>query len=132
MKKPARWKQRLSDFEKALAKLEEALTGKSFKELEKDGVIQRFEFTVELAWKTMQDYLEDQGREIIGGPKKVIKQAFSDGIIKNGDAWIQMLEDRNLMSHLYDRKTSDKIFENIQKKHCRELRIFANLLKKES
>lgn len=81
-----RWKQRLLDFGKALKKLEDGLKQKKFDELEKDGVIQRFEFTFELGWKTMKDYLEYAGHADVVSPKRVLRQAFVDGLIGNGIA----------------------------------------------
>ncbi len=79
-----RWKERFENFCKALHQLEVALQQKEFSVLEKDGVIQRFEFTVELAWKTIQDILNTRGYIDIKGPKPVIKLAFHDGIITDG------------------------------------------------
>jgi nucleotidyltransferase substrate binding protein (TIGR01987 family) len=82
--------------------------------LEKDGVIKRFEFTFELAWKTLQDKLYDQGYLSTKGPKPVIKQAFNNGIITDGQAWIDMLIDRNNPTHLYDESAAVSIFDRIQ------------------
>ena len=109
-----RWHQRLNSFSQALDKLEEALNQTDWKELEKDGVIQRFEFTFELAWKTLQDYFEKQGYKDVKGPSKVVQQAFADGFLSNEENWVKLLSDRNLMTHTYDREASDKVFENIK------------------
>ena len=87
---------------------------KEFSVLEKDGVIKRFEFTMELAWKTIQDILNSQGYPDIKGPKPAIKQAFRDGIITEGQEWINMLDDRNKSSHLYDEAIAFAIFDKIQ------------------
>lgn len=74
-------------------------------DLEKEGAVQRFEFTVELAWKTLKDYLEHSGVALAQvTPKNVVKQAFSAKIITDGQLWIDMLDCRNLMSHNYDAK----------------------------
>src|SRR4051812_6150549 len=105
-----RWKERFESFSKALMQLETALQQKNFSVLEKDGVIKRFEFTVELAWKTIQDILNEQGYDI-KGPRPVIKQAFRDGMIIDGQAWIDMLDDRNKSSHLYDETIASGIFD---------------------
>ncbi|MEO6638973.1 MAG: nucleotidyltransferase substrate binding protein, partial [Ginsengibacter sp.] len=102
------------NFCKALHQLETALQQKNFSVLEKDGVIQRFEFTMELAWKTIQDILNSRGYVDLKGPKPVIKQAFRDGIIMDGQEWINMLEDRNKSTHLYDETLALEIFERIQ------------------
>ena len=87
MKNISRWRQRLGDFENALSRLNEALTMKSFDELEKDGVIQRFEFTFELAWKTLKDYLEDQGFIDVSSPKKVLRKAFQENLKETTLKW---------------------------------------------
>ena len=109
-----RWKERLKSYSKALLQLESALQQKQFSALEKDGVIKRFEFTFELAWKTLQDKLYDQGYLSTKGPKPVIKQAFNNGIITDGQAWIDMLIDRNNPTHLYDESAAVSIFDRIQ------------------
>jgi nucleotidyltransferase substrate binding protein (TIGR01987 family) len=114
MEKMDRWKERLKSYNKALLQLESALQQKQFSVLEKDGVIKRFEFTFELAWKTLQDKLYDQGYLSTKGPKPVIKQAFNNGIITDGQAWIDMLIDRNNPTHLYDESAAVSIFDRIQ------------------
>jgi len=114
MEKIERWKERLKSYSKALLQLESALQQKQFSVLEKDGVIKRFEFTFELAWKTLQDKLYDQGYLSTKGPKPVIKQAFNNGIITDGQAWIDMLIDRNNPTHLYEESAAVSIFDRIQ------------------
>ena len=123
----SRWKERFQSYCKALQQLETALQQKKFSLLEKDGVIKRFEFTFELAWKTLQDILSDRGYIDIKGPKPVIKQSFKDEIINDGQMWIDMLNDRNLSSHLYDEDSARAIFDKIQIKYFNlliELKIF--------
>ena len=83
----------------------------------RDGTIQRFEFCTELAWKTMREYLLDQGFSDINSPKAVIKQAFAFGMIKDQQAWLELQNDRNLTSHVYDEGTAKVIFERIENKH---------------
>jgi nucleotidyltransferase substrate binding protein (TIGR01987 family) len=74
--------------------------------LEKEGLVQRFEFTLELAWKTLKDYLEYSGVVIEPAtPRNVIKEAFAAKIVPDGQVWIDMLDHRNLLSHTYDEKT---------------------------
>jgi nucleotidyltransferase substrate binding protein (TIGR01987 family) len=114
MEEMERWKERLKSYSKALAQLESALQQKQFSVLEKDGVIKRFEFTFELAWKTLQDKLYDEGYLTTKGPKPVIKQAFNNGMITDGQAWIDMLTDRNNSTHLYDESAAVSIFDRIQ------------------
>jgi nucleotidyltransferase substrate binding protein (TIGR01987 family) len=105
-----RWKQRFENYEKALRLLREALADvESLSKLEKEGAVQRFEFTVELAWKTLKDYLEYSGvvlEQIT--PKNVIRQAFAAKIITDGQLWIDILDCRNQMSHTYDEAAFDR------------------------
>ena len=124
----SRWKQRLTDFESALLRLEEALMREYFEELERDGVIQRFEFTFELAWKTLSDYLQEQGFVEAISPKRAIQEAFQQKLFTNGDVWLAMLGDRNTMSHLYSQSDSEKIFENIKDRYVVALRELVTLL----
>jgi nucleotidyltransferase substrate binding protein (TIGR01987 family) len=131
MKQEKRWEQRLEDFQKAYSRLESALSNTELEELEKDGVVQRFEFTFELAWKTLKDYAEEQGFADVASPKKAIQKAFEIGLFEDGDLWMEMLVDRNTMSHLYDEKASGVIFENIKNKYLKALGGLADKLKKE-
>lgn len=80
----------------------------------RDGVIQRFEFCTELAWKTVREYLIEQGYADINSPKAVMKTAFSDGLLTNENGWLEILESRNITSHVYDEKTAETIFESIK------------------
>jgi nucleotidyltransferase substrate binding protein (TIGR01987 family) len=83
-------------------------------QLEKEGLVQRFEFTFELAWKTMKDYLVFEGVALEQStPRHVIKQAFASGIIPDGQLWIDMLEARNTMSHQYDETKFDQFVPQI-------------------
>lgn len=106
-------------FTAAVARLREALDDYSKNPLDsvRDGTIQRFEFCTELAWKTMREYLLDQGYTEINSPKAVIKQAFAFGMIQDQQAWIDLLNDRNLTSHVYDEATAKLIFERIETRH---------------
>lgn len=80
----------------------------------RDGGIQRFEFCIELAWKTTREYLLDQNFVNINSPKSVMREAYSYGILNDGDIWSKALNDRNLTSHVYDEKTADEIFSRIR------------------
>jgi nucleotidyltransferase substrate binding protein (TIGR01987 family) len=105
MRSDVRWKQRFENFERAFRLLKEAFTQDlgTMSDLEKEGAIQRFEYTFELAWKTLRDYLIYSGVAFDQiTPRSVIKQAFAAKIIQDGQVWIDMLEQRNLMSHTYD------------------------------
>jgi nucleotidyltransferase substrate binding protein (TIGR01987 family) len=100
----SRWKQRFSNFERALALLDEALRNVAeLSLLEKEGAIQRFEYTLELAWKTLKDFLEESGLVISPvTPRQVLKEAFAAKIVSDGQVWIDMVSTRNLLSHTYD------------------------------
>lgn len=80
----------------------------------RDGAIQRFEFCTELAWETVREYLTEQRYTDINSPKSVLKTAFSDGILTNEKGWLEILESRNITSHVYDEKTAESVFENIR------------------
>lgn len=99
--KEIRWKQRFENFKKAFLKLKEAVEKfTNLDDLSKDGMIQRFEYTYELAWKTMKDFLESRQVET-RFPRDVIKQAFAYGIIDDGEIWMEMHNQRNLLIHTY-------------------------------
>lgn len=96
-----RWKQRFENFQRAFSLFESAILGAAPSKLEKEGIIQRFEYTFELGWKTLRDYMRYGGIET-EMPREVVKEAFANGLIADGQVWIDMLEKRNLMSHTYD------------------------------
>ena len=113
-KKDVRWKQRFGNFKKALGRFEEAVKANSQDRLAQEGLIQRFEYTFELAWKCLQDLLQERGLEEIRGPKPVLQQAFQDGLVQDGVLWMEMLRARNETSHLYDEKTFLEIYNQSQ------------------
>ena len=105
-----RWQQRYHNFQKALGQLSRFLERSALNEMEEQGLIQAFEYTFELAWKTMQDFLEEQaGYTGVKGPKPVIQQAFQDGFISNGEGWMEMLKDRNRTAHTYNEEVAKEI-----------------------
>ena len=110
MQPDIRWKQRFENYEKALRLLREAVADvNALSNLEKEGAVQRFEFTVELAWKTLKDYLEYSGVVLDQNtPKSIVKQAFTAKIISDGQLWIDILDCRNRMSHNYDAAAFDQ------------------------
>jgi len=100
-----RWRQRFQNFHRAYSLLKEAFYTElsELSQLEKEGIIQRFEYTYELAWKVLKDRMEYDGLEIDRiSPKMVIRQAFAAKYIEDPDTWLKMTGDRNLMSHTYD------------------------------
>ncbi len=102
----------LKTFQNAYGSLKEA-SEIAKDELDKDGTIQRFEFTFELLWKTLKIFLEDEGI-ICKTPKECLKEAFRVGWIKDAEGFLDMLEDRNKTSHIYDKTTSETIFQRIK------------------
>ena len=104
----------------ALTRLEESIHDYDIVKLDsvRDGVIQRFEFCTELAWKTIREYLLDQGYSDVNSPKSVMKQAYADGLLDDEQAWIDLLNARNLTSHIYDEATANGVFQSIQTVYC--------------
>lgn len=112
-KKDTRWVQRFSNLKKAFLKLKEAVDQEPLSELENEGLIHRFEYTYELAWKTLQDLLEEKGYLDIKGPAPVIRQAFQDGYIADGDGWMRLKKSRENTSHTYNKEIAEEIVEQI-------------------
>jgi nucleotidyltransferase substrate binding protein (TIGR01987 family) len=108
-----RWIQRYKNFSKAYELLGEAVHRDNLSALEVEGMIQRFEYTFELAWKTLKDYLEERGFSELVGSQDTIRLAFANGIINQGEAWMEMLTDRNQTTHLYDEDTVNRIAQDI-------------------
>lgn len=117
-KEEIRWIQRFGNFKKALQKLGDAISENAKEELsdlEKEGLTQRFEYTFELAWKTLQDLFYFKGYQNIKGPNPVLKQALLDGYIKGEKKWRDMKNARELTSHTYDEDTANEIVSKIIK-----------------
>ncbi len=125
-----RWLQRFSNYKKALRKLEDSVdyvtnhitkesldTGEEFGliqiDLIKQGLIQSFEFTHELAWNVIKDYVHYQGNQSVRGSRDATREGFSMGLIEDGDVWMEMIRSRNQTSHTYDEETADEIFNKI-------------------
>lgn len=118
---PERIKDIYEDFKNALTRLKEALDeDPSRTSIVIDGTIQRFEFTFELAWKLTKAVLNYNGIEV-EPPRLVIKEAFKTNMIKDGQSWIDMLEDRNKTSHIYDEKQALSIYNKIKETHFKLL-----------
>ena len=121
-----RWKQRFENFCDALNRVEEiALHYKNLSEIEKDALIHRFEFTVDLSWKVMQDYLKYAGYNGLKGPRASITQMGSDGYI-DPFAWGEIIICRNTLSHVYNEEKSRELLEQIMLIHLPQLRLFQN------
>jgi len=120
MTRDIRWKQRFQNFDRAVVLLREPLKRgiDTLSALEKEGTVQRFEFALELAWKTLKDYLEHEGTVIEPvTPRNVIKEAFAARILGDGQVWIDMLDHRNVLSHTYDSATFEKAVQAIDKRY---------------
>jgi nucleotidyltransferase substrate binding protein (TIGR01987 family) len=132
-----RWIQRFTHFVKALSQLKEAVKlaqQRPLSRLEAQGMIQAFEFTHELAWNTLKDFLEDRGVQGLYGSKDAGRAAFRAGLIKNGEAWMDMIQSRNLTTHPYDEATAAQIISAIRGKYFAEfetLRVKLDDLKRE-
>lgn len=129
--KNVRWKQRFDNFDRAKKKFHQvlaALKKEPKNEIYQIALVQAFKFTYELAWKTLKDYLKYGGIEV-NLPREVIKESFSKNIIEDGQTWIEMLEDRNLLAHIYDEGKTLLAIEHISKKYASALDQVHNYLK---
>ncbi len=104
MNNDQRWKQRFQNFEKAYFLMSEVIERgiDDLSTLEQEGSLQRFEILIELSWKVLKDYLENEGYDEVKNGKQAIRQAFQDEIIHNAEDWMEALEKRNMTSHSYD------------------------------
>ena len=111
--KDVRWKQRFQNFEKAFLFFETAVDKKSYTPIEIGGLVQAFEFTFELGWKTIKDFLFEQGLST-NFPREAIKEGFQTKIIEDGHTWLQMLEKRNEFSHTYNEIVAKEAVKTIK------------------
>jgi len=127
-----RWKQRFSNFTKALKQLESAVNiskSRELSDLEKQGLIQAFEFTHELAWNVMKDFFDYQGgAELITGSRDATKEAFNKGLISDGDMWIEMIKSRNKTSHTYQMTIAQEITEKIKNNYFELFQDFHKIM----
>ena len=122
-----RWRQRFQSFGKAFAQLRAAAAlaeQRKLSELEQQGLIQAFEFTHELAWNTLKDFLESRGATDLYGSKDATRDAFNKGLIANGDEWMAMIQARNRSSHTYNEKTANEVAKAILSSFVPELETF--------
>lgn len=111
-----RWKQRFDNYKSAYQELAEAVElarSKGLSKLEKQGLIQGFEYTHELAWNVLKDYLEFYGYSGLIGSRDTTRAAFKRELIEDGDTWMEMIKSRNLISRAYDRDTAEQIYSDI-------------------
>ena len=119
--KDIRWKQRFENFERAFLQLKAAVEKvESLDDLAKEGLVQRFEYTYELAWKTLKDFLESKGEQE-KYQRDILKKAFALELINDGEIWLEMLEKRNEMAHTYDHETFIEVVDLIINKYFPEL-----------
>jgi nucleotidyltransferase substrate binding protein (TIGR01987 family) len=122
-----RWRQRLHSFRKAFRRLSDAASiaaARDLTELEQQGLIQAFEFTHELAWNVLKDYLQDQGFANLIGSKDATRTAFKNGLIEDGDTWMAMIESRTLTSHTYNEDLANEVATSILVRYVLEFEKF--------
>lgn len=128
-----RWQQRLVNYEKALAQLTAAVAlskQRSLSDLEKQGLIQAFEFTHELAWNTMKDYFSYQGNTTgITGSRDAVREAFNKGLVTEGEGWMEMITSRNQTSSIYNVQVLNEIVEKVTSQYCALFKHFLNGMK---
>lgn len=115
-----RWKQRLANYRRAFAQLHAAVDlaqSRELSELERQGLIQSFEFTHELAWNVMKDYFAYQGNPAITGSRDAAREAFSNGLIEDGEGWMEMIQSRNQTTHTYNEQVAAAIATRVQDRY---------------
>ena len=111
-----RWIQRFQNYRQALSRLTAAVKlsrERPLSELEQQGLIQGFEYTHELGWNVLKDYLEAQGFVSVIGSKGATREAFKNGLVEDGEAWMDMIKARNLTSHTYKTEVAEDIVKDI-------------------
>ena len=115
-----RWKQRFENYLNAFTQFDNAVKlaqQRQLTDLEQQGIIQAFEFTHELAWNVLRDYLSYQGISGLIGSRDACREAFQKGLITDGDGWMEMIASRNLTSHTYNKKIAEAIISNIRSRY---------------
>lgn len=122
-----RWKQRLSNLQRAFDQLSSAIAiarNRELSELEKQGLIQAFEFTHELSWNVMKDYFVYQGNTSITGSRDASREAFQVGLITKGEVWMEMIKSRNQTTHTYNQEVAREIIRKIKEEYFDEFEKF--------
>jgi len=125
MTKDIRWVQRFNNYSKALLRLESAVdlsNERTLSDLEQQGLIQAFEFTHELAWNTLKDFLLYQGKKEIYGSRDATREAFKVDLIKNGEIWMNMIVSRNKSTHTYNEETAEIVVADIRSLYIYEFK----------
>jgi len=100
-----RWQLRFENLQKAFSQLEEACNRQEYSPLELAGLVQTYQFTFELCWKTLKDLLTFEGYEV-NSPRETIRKAFEMSLIDDVDHWFNALESRNILCHTYNESTA--------------------------
>ncbi len=122
-----RWRQRFQNFQKALGQLNNAValaSQRPLSDLEKQGLIQAFEFTHELAWRVMKDFFVFQGNTAITGSRDATREAFQNDLVADGEGWMEMILSRNLTSHTYNQDLADEIADKITSRYHGLFKVF--------
>ena len=131
MSQDIRWQQRLSNLKRALLSLDEAVElreSRGLSKLERQGLIQGFEFTHELAWNCLKDFLNYQGEQNILGSRDATRKAFSIGLIEEGGVWMDMIRSRNLSSHTYNEEIALAVSESVATDYHRQFHLLVERL----
>lgn len=135
MQEVLRWKQRFVNYKNALNQLAYAVQlsqTRQLSDLEKQGLIQAFEFTYELAWQVMRDYFAYQGNPDITGSRDAIRESFNKGLIIDGEGWMAMIKSRNQTSHTYNHQIADEIVLKISMHYIKLFEDFSTDLDRRS
>jgi nucleotidyltransferase substrate binding protein (TIGR01987 family) len=125
-----RWQQRFANFEKAFLLLKDSVENtQNPSDLEKEGIIQRFEFTHELAWKVLKDFLSYKGITGIIGSRDATRHAFQNNLITDGQVWMNMIESRNITVHTYDSKILQVEYNKITSSYFSAFESFYTTMK---
>lgn len=127
-----RWKQRFSNYLKAEQQLLDAVDlsrQRTLTQLEQQGLIKAFEFTQELAWNVMKDYFEYQGNTSITGSRDALREAFSKGLIHDGEGWMETIKSRNRSSHTYDENTARELARIIVERYMKLFEAFSTRMR---
>lgn len=123
-----RWLQRFSNYRKALGQLGDAVAlaeTRSLTDLERQGLVQAFEYTYELAWNTIKDFYENQGETGIQGSRDAFRLAFRRGLVEDGETWMQMIRDRAQTTHTYNESTVESIVADVLHLYYPQFRALA-------
>ena len=117
MAQDVRWQQRFSNFSRALDQLDGFFEPPELNEREQQGLIKAFEYCFELGWNCLRDLLRSHGNATLLGSRDTLREAYSLGLIGDGEGWMLMIQDRNLTSHTYNKATAEVIAGNIRDRY---------------